>query len=227
MKLDKNTLTVLGNFANIQPNLLVEAGYKVSTIAEARNIVAEAELTQEFPSRFIIYDLKEFLSTISLLDDPDLKFKDDHVLIEGSGGISKVKYFFASEEVITTPPQKGINFPGSEVELTVEKTILEKLLRASSVLGHEMLLIENSEGSNVTLSVADPKDSTANRFTIEAPAKYESGAKFSFIISIKNLKMIPGTYKLSLSSKKIGKFEKEDSALLYYISMDKTSTYGE
>lgn len=227
MKLNENTLAVLNNFGSIQPNLLVEEGNTIRTIAEARNIMAEATLDQEFPSKFVVYDLSEFLSTINLMDEPELNFKSDHVLIVGSGGRIKVKYYFSSEEVITTV-KKSVNMPESEVQISLNKATLDKLRQASSVLGHEFVMIQNSSESGIALlSVTDPNDSTSNEFTIEVPAAYDESVTFDFIINIKNIKVLPGDYDVKLSSKLLAKFDNSSSDVSYFIAMEKSSKYGE
>lgn len=226
MKLNETTLAVLNNFANIQPNLLVEPGVHIRTVAEAMNIMAEATLDQEFPSKFVVYDLGEFLSMVNLLDDPELTFKTDHVLMVGSGGRVKVKFYYASEEVITTV-KKSVKMPSVEVELQLDKATLDKIRQASGALGHEMLVVRDSGEGVVTVSVTDPNDSTSNEFTIEVPAEYAEGTPFTFIINIKNLKVVPGDYSVKLSSKRLAKFTNTSVNLEYYIAMEKSSKYGE
>ena len=51
MKLSDNTLTLLKNFAGINQSILVKQGNKLRTISIAKNILAEAEITEEFPPR--------------------------------------------------------------------------------------------------------------------------------------------------------------------------------
>ena len=56
MKLSDNTLTILKNFAGINNSILVKEGNKLRTISVAKNILAEADITEEFPRDFAIYD---------------------------------------------------------------------------------------------------------------------------------------------------------------------------
>ena len=60
MKLSDNTLTILKNFAGINNSILVKQGTKLRTISVAKNILAEADITEEFPRNFAIYDLNQF-----------------------------------------------------------------------------------------------------------------------------------------------------------------------
>jgi hypothetical protein len=70
MKLSTETISVLKNFSTINANLMVKAGSSLSTMSAMKNIVAKADVSEEFPSDFAIYDLNEFLSALSLFGNP-------------------------------------------------------------------------------------------------------------------------------------------------------------
>ncbi len=80
MKLSDNTLTILKNFAGINNSILVKQGNKLRTISVAKNILAEANITEEFPRDFAIYDLNQFLNGLGLHQDPDLDFTEESYL---------------------------------------------------------------------------------------------------------------------------------------------------
>ena len=110
MKLSDNTLTILKNFAGINQSILVKTGNKLRTISVAKNILAEAIITEDFPKDFGIYDLNQFLNGLNLHTDPELDFTNDsHIVIRE--GKRRVKYFFADPAVIISPPDKEITLP--------------------------------------------------------------------------------------------------------------------
>ena len=74
MKISKETLEVLKNFSAINPNLVICEGSKLSTIADAKNIMAAVNVSESFPKKVGIYDLNEFLSALSLIEDPEFEF---------------------------------------------------------------------------------------------------------------------------------------------------------
>ena len=76
MKLTSNTISILKNFSTINQNLMVKTGNILSTMSAMKNIVAQAEVTETFPQEFAIYDLNEFLSALSLFEEPELNFQD-------------------------------------------------------------------------------------------------------------------------------------------------------
>ena len=64
MKLSDSTLTVLKNFAGINNSILVKQGSKLRTISVAKNILAEADISEDFPKDVAIYDLKSIFKWI-------------------------------------------------------------------------------------------------------------------------------------------------------------------
>lgn len=110
MKLSDNTLTILKNFAGINNSILVKQGTRLRTISVAKNILAEADITEEFPRDFAIYDLNQFLNGLSLHQDPDLDFKEDSYLSIKEGK-RRVKYFFADLMLSFLLQRKIFNFP--------------------------------------------------------------------------------------------------------------------
>ena len=223
MELTDNTLSVLKNFSGINQNLLIKEGNQIKTISEAKNILAAATVTESFPQSFGIYDLNEFIGVIGLVNDPSLRFDDESVTVSDASGRSKVRYFFSPEETLTTP-QKDINMPEAEVKFTLDSDTLNKIKRAASTLGHDEMSVSVRDGV-LTLSVVENQNSTSNAFSIDVDGEF-SNENFNFIMSIANLKMIPGDYAVEMSSKFISRFAHKEMNVQYWIALEKTSTFG-
>ena len=224
MKISADTVSVLKNFAAINSNIVINPGNKIMTISEAKNILAEASVEEEFGNTVGIYDLQEFLNVLQLVDMPSLKFEDNFMRIGGNGGRAMVTYYYSDPEILTTP-SKPINMPEEDVWFTLDDSTTNSLKKAAAVFGHGQLVIEPDNGS-IKLSVVDPDNSTANEYSIIVDGGYKSD-KFKFIVNIANLKMIPGSYNVKISSKLISQFSNEDSSVVYWIALEKSSTYGE
>ena len=78
MKLSDKTLVILKNFAGINNSILVKRGDSLRTISLAKNILAEANIKEEFPRDFAIYDLNQFLNGLGLHQDPELDLEKIH-----------------------------------------------------------------------------------------------------------------------------------------------------
>lgn len=225
MELSENTIQVLKNFSGINSNIMVQEGNVLRSVTEARSVVARAEVTEQFPQAFGIYDLNEFISVLSLVDTPNLQFKDDYVLIGDASGRSKVKYFFSSEETLTTS-QKDIKMPSADVFFTLDNDTLNRVKKAASVLGHAEVSITGDNGV-LTLAVVDTKNSTSNAYEIDIDGEFNKDAKFNFVIDNKNLaRLLSGDYEVQISSKLITQFKNKQVNVTYWIALEKTSTYG-
>ena len=62
MNVSDNTLGILKNFAGINKSILVKEGNQLRTISVMKNILAEAQIPEDFPRQFGIYDLNQFLN---------------------------------------------------------------------------------------------------------------------------------------------------------------------
>ena len=224
MELSENTLSIMKNFSGINQNMLIKQGNTIRTITEARNVLATAVVDADFPQDFGIYDLNEFIGSLSLVDSPNLDFSDGFVTIGDSTGRSKIKYFFSPEETLTTP-SKDINMPAGEVKFVLDNETLNKIRRAASTLGHDEVLISNNNGT-LTLSVVDNQNSTSNSYAIDISGEFDANTNFNFILNISNLKIISGDYDVEISSKLISCFSNKELNLKYWIALEKTSSYG-
>ena len=220
MKLSDKTLTVLKNFAGINNSILVKEGTQLRTISVAKNILAEADIEEEFPREFGIYDLNQFLNGLSLHQDPDMDFSEDSYLTIREGK-RKVKYFYADPQVIISPPDKQINLPSEDVHFQLESSSLDKLLKAAAVYQLPDLCVVGEAGV-VKLVVRDKKNDTSNDFSIIVG---ETDKEFTFNFKVENIKIIPGAYDVVISSKLLSRFVNSKLNLTYYIALEPDSTF--
>lgn len=225
MELSENTIGILKNYAAINSNIVIKPGNNISTISEAKNILASVDLPEEFTQEIGVYDLNEFLGVLGLVDKPRLKFNDDHVVIGDSSGRSKIRYYFSDKEMLTSPT-KPVVMPEADVKFHLDNDTLNKIKRAASALGHKELSITPSGDNCVTLTVTSSDNSTANTFSIDVTGESKTD-KYNFIFNISNLKMIAGNYDVDISSKLISQFKNTESPVKYWIALEKNSKYGE
>jgi len=221
-KLSAQTLDILKNFSSINSNLIVKSGEALSTISEAKNIMATADISETFESTFGIYDLNEFISMFSLMSDPDLDFTADSVVFKS--GRTKASYRFADQSILTTPKSK-INMPTADVTVSIGSDLLGQIRKAAGVLGHTIVSIGGEDGV-ITLSVVDPKNSTANSFSVVLDDANANTSSFDLQFLIANLKVIPGDYQVQISSKLISHWTNTSAPVNYYIALEKTSSYN-
>ena len=221
LKLSKFTIDVLKNFASINPNLVIKEGSTFSTIAEAKNIMASVTVPENFSRTFGVYDLNEFIAALSLLDDPTVDLLEDSAIL--SNDSTTVKYRFANPSVLTTP-SKEIKMPSTDVTVKLTNDLLGKVRKAAGVLGHSVVALKGTTSGSLSLVVLDPKDTSANTYTVALAEKHTLDKDFSFEFLIDNLKVLSGDYTVAVSSKLISEWTHADFKVNYFIALEKTST---
>jgi hypothetical protein len=141
-----------------------------------------------------------------------------------SNGDQKIKYYFAETDILTQPT-KDITMPDAEVGINLTEKVLDQIKKAASVLGHMELSLSGDNGV-VTASVLDIKDSTANTFDIVVDKDNNCKETFNFVVNIPNLKLLPGDYYVSISSKLISNWQNTNYPVEYFIALERTSSYG-
>tara|TARA_B100001559_G_scaffold273666_1_gene243262 strand:+ start:3606 stop:4295 length:690 start_codon:yes stop_codon:yes gene_type:complete len=218
MKLSDNALAILKNFAGINNSILVKQGNKLRTISVAKNILAEAEIKEEFPRDFAIYDLNQFLNGLGLHHEPDLDFNQDSYLSIKEGK-RRVKYFFADPNVIVAPPEKEVVLPSQDVCFQLDSVTLDKLVKAAAVYQlPDMSAI--GENGVIKLVVRDKKNDTSNEYAIVVG---ETSDDFEFNFKVENIKIIPGAYEVVVSSKLLSQFTNTQHNLKYFIALEPDS----
>ena len=219
MKLSSKTINVLKNFSTINQNLVIKEGSDIATMSAMKNIVAKAKVEEDFTKEFAIYDLNEFLSALSLFGTPDLDFQDDYVVITEEGSSKSLKYWYSDPSVVTTP-NKDITMPSNEVKFDFSSDTLAEITRAASVIGAPDMVLENGK-----LRVTDKKNTTANDYATELDVP-DSDVKYKFWFKVENLKLIPGSYGVEVSSKNISKFSNTNIDIEYFIALEPESSYA-
>ena len=221
MKLSEKTLTLLKNFSNINQSILFKQGSSLRTISVMKNILAEATIDEDLPTDFGIYDLGQFLNGLALHTRPELDFQNEGYVYIKEGRM-RSKYFFADPKVIVTPPEKEITLPSEDVSFTLSTDQLDKLLKAAGIYQLPDLTVVGRNGV-VKIQVRDRKNDTSNDFAITVGETDES---FSFNFKVENIKILPGTYDVAVSSKLLSRFTSKNQDLTYYIALEPDSTFG-
>ena len=218
MELSTNTVQVLKNFASINQNLVIKEGNEIKTMSAMKNIVAKATVEETFPKQVAIYDLNEFLGCLSLFKNPILTFNDTSVTIteENDGNGDSLEYMYSDPSVVTTP-SKDITMPSEEISFTLTDAMLSKLSKSAGMIGAPDLLLENNK-----LTVRDKKNDSGNCYSTNVDAQGDGTYKFYF--KTENLKLIPGSYDVTVSSKNISHFK--NGKTQYWIALEPESTYS-
>ena len=225
MKLSNHTTSVLKNFATINQNLVIKEGNTITTMSAMKNIVAKADVEETFPQEVAIYDLNEFLAALSLFSSPILEFDDQYVTIkEESNPSNSLKYFYSDPSVVQSP-SKTITMPSEDVTFELSSGDLSKMKKASAVIGAPDMVLENTnEPFKSILNAIDKKNDTANNYSLDISTNGDG--EFKFYFKVENLKLMDGSYDVSVSSRNISNFKSKNSDVEYWIALEPESTYS-
>ena len=225
MKLSSETLSVLKNFGNINQGIYFKKGKTLKTVSSHKNILAEVVIQEDIPTDFGIYDLNNFLSVVSLKDDPSFEFEEKLMMIVGNKGRSKLEYRFCEPTMIVTPPEKQFVMPDAEIKFTLTAEDFNSVLRAASVISSPHISVESgSDGKKINIVTLDLQNDSAHKYALEITEG--NGDKFKMIFKTENIsKVLPGSYDVSISSKGVSHFKNNNVPLQYYISTESGSKF--
>jgi len=216
MKLSNQTLAILKNFSTINKGIQFKVGSKLATISSGKTVLANAVLTDEFPTDFCVYDLTQFLSVYSLFKDSvELEFDNSNIIFKS--GRSKIKYRMTAPEMIILPPENGITLPSVDCSFTLTADDYDWVMKTCSVLSSPHIGIK-SDGEKVEIITFDANDDSSHTNSIEVGAA--NGESYLVVFKVENIKMIPGTYEVNISFKGIGHFKNTDEDVQYWIAFE-------
>lgn len=213
MKLSDQTVSILKNFSTINQSIQFRKGDVLTTISQTNALLGEAKLPENFPQDFAIYDLPKFLGVQELMDTPEFDFKDSHVVI--SSGKRRVNYRYADPSTVKSLKQ-SIKMPKTSITIKVSDKDLNSLSRASKVMQLPDLKL-SGDGSTVTLTAFDAKNSSLGNFVVETDEKTDQ--TFEILLKFDNLKIVDGTYEISVA-KEIVNFKHDSGVLQYWVAVE-------
>lgn len=213
--ISRPTIDVLKNFCSINKSIVIKPGNKISTLSINKNILAIADVEEQFDTQISIYDLGVFLGGLSLFDSPKIDTSNsNYVTVSDQVGRSKTRFFYADPEMITQPPEKEITLPSEDVKFRLESGFLQQLQRAAAIYGLEDLCLYGQDGI-MQLCVTDKKNSSSNTYTIEVGATDD---EFCFCFKVENLKLLSGDYNVTVSKHNVALFQGD--GIKYFIALE-------
>ena len=211
----KPTIEVLKNFCSINKSIVIKPGNQIATLSINKNILAIADVEEQFESQISIYDLGVFLGGLSLFDQPKIDTTDsNYVTVSDQRGKSKTRFFYADPDIITQPPEKEITIPSVDVKFRLEAGILQQLQRAAMVYQLPDLCLYG-DGTEMSLCVTDKKNDTSNSYSVQVGV---SDDEFCYCFKVENLKLLAGDYIVTISKQNVALFQ--GSGIKYFIALE-------
>jgi hypothetical protein len=215
MKLSEATLNVLKNFSSINSGLVLQKGNVQKTISPEKTILAEVELEDAIPEQFGIYDLNTFLGNVTTLNNPELEFTSDSVIMSDSD--IRMNFYSCATNLIVSPPDKELVMKQIDVSFTLTNAILTKLLRLSSMNSLPNLSVIGKNGE-IRLQTHEKSNDTSNFASIKL--NDYNGEDFSVSFKTENIKLLADDYDVEIMIGGFAKFTAKNKKLKYWIAVE-------
>lgn len=218
MKLSEKTLKVLKTFADINSSLLFRKGTLQKTLHIDDVIIVNADLPDDFPVEFGIYDLSEFLANYSTMNNPDLTFSDTYLTMKDDN--ISLKYFYCAPNLIRNADKNlsKLDFTKPDATFQLDQNSFAKLMKVGQLNGFTHLTVNGADGV-LTATMLVPGNDSSNSVTYEI-SDYD-GNPFEVSFAVEYLKLIPAKYTVDFLKIGLARFTSEDGTLTYYIATHK------
>lgn len=218
MIISQKTLQILKNFQGINKSILIKPGKEIRTISEHGSIFAIARVEEEFPTEVGIYELNKLLTTMSIYDEPTVKFGDKYIEVSEKGKKRTTKIVHTSPSMIQAPPyDKTPSIKSIDVQFTLEQVDFMAIMKNAANLGVEDFEIK-ADGEKLYVGASDTQNVTSDVFYIELG---DIDKSFRYVISTNNMKFIPSDYTITVGS---GRITFENDSITYYVALDSTKS---
>ncbi len=215
MKLSKATIGILKNFATINGGIQFVEGNEIRVAAIDKSVMGIAKVEETFPVDFALYDLNQFLSVLSMFDEPELQFNDDHLI--SKQGRQRVKYFYTDSDNIVAAPYE-LELESGYDSLFISSDQLDALGKASAVMGlADFALIK--DGDSIQMIVEDTDQDSNNEFTIDVEFEVDID-DFELQLKMKTLNFVKLDYEISfVDNNNFLIFNNQEQNVTYYVAV--------
>lgn len=212
MYLSDSTLEVLRNFSQINNGIVFKEGNILNTCSQSKTVLAKAVLEDYFPKQFGIFDMKTFLSVLTLGEDkPNIEINDDCVMINSESNKSVVMYRTTDESCITYPNIVEIPIDNCVAEFEIDEKTLKWCLQTSRILRSTFFRFV---GDGTSIKMISSNETAEKSDSVHI---CDSDAVFDVKIDVNHFNIIMGSYLIKVVPDKLIYLKKKDQGLEYWM----------
>lgn len=215
MKLSETTLLVLNNFKNLSDSMLFYPGSEIKNLSTDKSVYMTAQITDNFPNKFAIFSVREFLQVLSVVQDAEIDFREDHMFI--SNKYNSVIFRYANEEIVFDVYQQKLNLDSPTFSVDLPVAQIKNMFKMAHYLGIPDVAVVGGERGKLTLH--DKKASHNHSYTIELNVPLDI---HTVNFNISTLSMLDVGYTLSyFAAKNMVRFSGIEFPVNYHVSCAK------
>lgn len=206
--LSNETMMVFKKFFEINMSMKVVAtdNKTLKIKSSGNNVIATADIDEEFPRDFGIYDIREFISVVGIIDNPILDFTDPKkISIRSSDNKQRLTYRdydMEMDSIAKSYTPKNVKLPDSTVEFKVDMNDLKKVLSAATTMKLDYIGFKGEDGKLLMTAFAknNGDGGETNSYNIEIGETEHTFLMFEKVEYIKTLSGI-GDMDVTISRK--------------------------
>lgn len=200
------------------------------TKSHNKTMMARVTINETFPRNINIYDLREFISVINIVKEPEFDLSDDKfVMIKSSDDRQKLRYLEANPDLITSYIAKDLQLSSNDAEIEVSASQFDSVLVAAHTMKLEYVGFI-ADGSNLSISAFNKNNGDeqyTNNFSSQIE-ETESEFRMFYRLDVHNLQVLKGEGDLKFivdGKRKVSRVETESGKVLW-IAFDNGSKYN-
>ena len=223
MRVSSNFLEILKNFSSIYGSMSFKPGNVLRTINFAGTIMAEAVVEENIEKEFAIYDLNKLLALMTLNKQScEIELEDDSIVVIGLEGTGKIKQRFTSKTLVREPPEGTVSMKNIEVDLILTQKVINWMNTVSSILGCPNTSLVGIKGHKISVHAMDVEGKIVDSASVVLDTVADKD--FKVIFRNENLKLIPGSYRVEITSN-CALFTHTERKIKYWVGIELKGSY--
>lgn len=216
MKLSKETLSLLKNFAQISDNLRIYPGDELITITSGQNIFAKVKVKETFPVEVNIHNLNNLLGILTYMENDEIEFGEQSLKIIGAS--STFEYRYSARDAIFAPEKGKTIELDTHFQFTLSAADIHMINKAVGITAAPFIEIQ-AKDNEASIVISDEHKNMTQKIKIGV-----TNLNFIAKLNVELFRILPETYNVTLSKRKFLHFNPQQEGIPeYFIALDPES----
>lgn len=232
MLLNQKIVSILKNYATINPNIVIDEGNLIRTKTKDSDLYSEfviGDSNNFFDGQIRLYDLNSFLGLYGMIDSPELTIQDKELIVSSHSSNTKITIRQAAESLLDVAKNRIKTIEGI-VSFDFPEETLREINNVAKMLQADMVSFESIDENNqmICIKVYDSKRPDGDVYRKQIPAQFPSNKSFSFVFKITQLsRLYQGSYHVDMAESVVGMFTHQSLDLKYWMGQDSDLSFIE
>lgn len=220
MKIDPYTISVLENFASINPAVWINEGNILETVSPSKSVIARATVETTFPKSFGLYRVAQLINVLSMYSDADVTFENTYLTVSSGMRSTKLSY---GDPKLCEPCQvpAGYKFPSSNIKASISGVVIKDLSKAARTLSVEDYTLQGDGERLLAVATSNSKPGS-NFHTVQLGHTTNT---FKAIMKHSNVTLLPEDYEVEIIAGDLPSIKFASSRVQYIVALDESSEF--